>query len=68
MAVAGIALLLLIAGYFGAKLVALEGMAVVQLSALLLLTQKDMGPTFDGLKYLKYSLGIYPLSAIPYFN
>ena len=37
-AVAALSLLLFIAGYFGAKLIALECLAVVQLTALLVLT------------------------------
>lgn len=68
MAVSGLTLVLFIAGYFGAKLVAIEGVAVVQLSAILLLTQKDTAPTFDGLQYLKYSLGVYDLQSISYFH
>lgn len=68
MGVAAITLLLFVAGYFGGKLIALECIAVIQLSALLLLTQKNMGPSFDGLKYLKFSLGIFPIDAIPYFH
>lgn len=55
--VSGIALLLFLVGYFGAKLVALESIAVVQLSALLMVSLEDMSPPFGSLSYLSYSLG-----------
>jgi hypothetical protein len=60
--VAGVSLLFFIAGYFGGKLQSLEGIAVIQLAALLLVTLKDMGPTYVGLSNLGYSLGITPVS------
>jgi hypothetical protein len=65
--VAGASLLLFIFGYFGCKLQSLEGVAVVQLAALLLMTIKDMGPTYVGLKYLSYSLGITVLNQSKYY-
>lgn len=60
MAVAALSLLLFFAGYFGAKLPGLEGAAVVQLAALLLFTVDNTAPTYDGLKYLGWSLGATP--------
>lgn len=57
MAVGAASLFLLAAGYFGAKLAALEAIAVVQLSALLLLTVDNSATTYDGLKYLSWSMG-----------
>ena len=54
------ALLIFFAGYFGAKLPALEGVAVVQLAALLLFTVDNTAPTYQGLKYLGWSLGATP--------
>ena len=44
--VAGASLLLLAIGYFGSKLQSIEGIAVVQVAALLLMTLENMGPTY----------------------
>jgi len=52
-----ISLLLFVAGYFGAKLIALECVATVQLSSLMLFTLKDVNPTFYALHFLGISLG-----------
>lgn len=46
MAVAAMAVVMLLVGYFGCKLQSLEAIAVVQVSALLVMTVKDTGPTF----------------------
>lgn len=54
-----ISILQFAAGYFGAKLIALECAAVSQISALLLITLKEMTPTFNSLRPLSYSLGFY---------
>jgi len=61
MAVAILSLLLFTAGYFVAKLTALECLAVVQVTALLLLTQQNMSPSFAELKYLGTALGLTTL-------
>jgi hypothetical protein len=65
LAITGLSLLIFFIGYFGAKLQGLEGTAVVQLAALLLLTLKDVSPAYVGLKRLGYSLGITPLFFSP---
>ena len=57
-AVAAVSLLMMIFGYFGCKLQSLEGVAVVQVSALLLMTLENTGPTFEALSDLSYSLGV----------
>ena len=44
--VAGASLLLFAIGYFGSKLQSIEGIAVVQVAALLLMTLENMGPTY----------------------
>jgi hypothetical protein len=44
--IAALSLILFVAGYFGAKLTAIECLGVVQVSALLLLTLKNMSPSF----------------------
>ena len=61
MGVAAVSLLLLAAGYFGSKLQSLEAIAVVQVTALLLLTVENTGPTYEGLSNLSYSLGVTAL-------
>ena len=58
MAVAGVSLVLLLVGYFGSKLQSFEGVAVVQVAALLLISMSEMGPTYSGLLNLTPSLGI----------
>jgi hypothetical protein len=60
--VAVLSLLLFATGYFGCKLQSLEGVAVVQLAALLLFALRDMGPSYVGLSNLGFSLGISVLS------
>lgn len=67
MAVAVLSVLLFAAGYFGAKLQALEAVAVVQISALLLFTADNTGPTYNGLQYLGWSLGATPFLRSTYF-
>ena len=62
-----VSLLLFAAGYFGAKLPALEGIAVVQLAALLLFTVDNTAPTYDGLKYLGWALGATTIFRKQYF-
>ncbi len=57
MVVTAVSILMFVAGYFGAKLPALEGIAVVQLAALLLFSVDNTAPTYEGLKYLGLSLG-----------
>jgi hypothetical protein len=59
--VVGASVLFFLTGYFGGKLQSLEGIAVVQLAALLLVTLKNMGPTFAEFSHLRYSLGITPI-------
>jgi hypothetical protein len=59
-AISVLSLLLFCLGYFGAKLPALEGIAVVQLSSLLLVSVDSTAPTFNGLTYLSWSLGATP--------
>lgn len=54
---AAAALLLFLLGYLGAKLVALESIAIFQLVALLQYTLSDMTPTFDQLLPLRLTLG-----------
>jgi hypothetical protein len=49
---------MLVVGYFGCKLQSIEGIAVIQIAALLLMTVENMGPTYSGLKILGVSLGI----------
>jgi hypothetical protein len=62
-----ISLLLFVAGYFGAKLIALECVATVQLSSLLLFTLQKVNPTFHALHFLGISLGrTYSQSAYSY--
>ena len=60
-AVSALSLLLFVAGYFGAKLIAIECIAVVQLSAMLLFSLENMPPTFAALKPLTLSMGLTPL-------
>lgn len=60
-AIAVLAYLLFFVGYFGAKLVAIECIAVVQLSGMLLFSLKNMGPTMAALDPLSLSLGLIPL-------
>ena len=67
LAVSAFSLLLFGAGYFGSKLQSLEAVAVVQVSALLLVTQEDMGPAFEGLRSLRLSMGLTPLSEDEYY-
>lgn len=67
MAVSALSLLLFAIGYAGAKLQGLEGVAVVQLAALLLLTVDKTGPTYAGLQYLGWSLGATPVARDQYF-
>jgi hypothetical protein len=52
-----VSLLLFVAGYFEAKLIALECAATVQLSSLLLFTLQKVNPTFHALHFLGISLG-----------
>jgi hypothetical protein len=59
--VAALSLLLFFGGYLGGKLIAIECLAVVQLSGLLLLTQDNMPPTIAALKPLTVSMGLTPL-------
>jgi hypothetical protein len=65
--VAGAAVLMLMAGYFGCKLQSLEGVAVVQVAALLLMSVEDMGPTFSGLARLNISLGVTAFTLSSYY-
>ena len=67
MIVSAVTLLMLIAGYFGCKLQSLEAAAVVQVSALLLMTLEDSGPTFAALSDLSYPLGITVLVKDEYY-
>ncbi len=67
MAVGVVSLLIFAAGYFGAKLPALEGIAVVQLAALLLFTVDNTAPTYEGLKYLGWALGATTIFRKQYF-
>lgn len=60
--VAGASLVLFTIGYFGSKLQSIEGIAVVQVAALLLMTLDNMGPTYENLTNLTYSLGITPIT------
>ena len=62
-----ISLLLFALGYFGCKLQSLEAVTVVQLSGLLLVSIENIGPTFNGLKYLSLSLGITSLTQDEYY-
>lgn len=59
-----VALLLLLAGYFGGKLIALEHLAVLQIVGLSMVSVHEASPTFAGLRSLRLSLGIVPL--LPY--
>lgn len=59
-----VALLLLLAGYFGGKLIVLEHLAVLQIVSLSMVSVHDASPTFSGLRSLRLSLGIIPL--LPY--
>jgi hypothetical protein len=61
----GVALLFFLAGNLGAKLAALESIAVFQLAALLQFNLSSMTPTFAALAPLAYSLGFTPLLAQP---
>ena len=65
--ISAFSLLLFGAGYFGSKLQSIEAVAVVQVSALLLVTQENMGPAFEGLRSLRYSMGLTPLSEGQYY-
>lgn len=56
--VAILSVLVFFLGYFGAKIIAIECVAVTQVAALLLMTLEDLGPTFYSLRYLDVSLGI----------
>jgi hypothetical protein len=59
------ALVMFIIGYFGAKLVALEFAAIVQITFLALITQTNVSPNFESLKGLKLGFGFnafYPYS------
>jgi len=67
MIVSAVTLLMLIVGYFGCKLQSLEAAAVVQVSALLLMTLEDSGPTFAALSDLSYPLGITVLVKDEYY-
>ena len=58
---------MLVVGYFGCKLQIIEGIAVIQVTALLLMTVQDMGPTFSGFKILSISLGITPIFHDSYY-
>jgi len=49
-------------GYFGGKLIAIECLAVVQLSGMLLLALKNMKPAMAALYPLAVSMGLIPLS------
>ena len=53
-----LSLLIFFLGYFGAKIIAIECVAVTQVAALLTVTLEDVNPTFDSLRYLDLSLGI----------
>jgi hypothetical protein len=66
--VTGASLLLFLTGYFGCKLQSLECVAVVQLAALLLVTLKDLGSTYVGLRHLSFSLGIVVPSQEKYYH
>lgn len=55
---AALAILFFLIGNFGAKLMALEGIAVFQLVALLQFSLSEMTPTFDSLFPLSSTLGI----------
>jgi hypothetical protein len=55
------ALVLFIVGFFGAKIVALEFAAVVQVTFLALVTQISVSPSFESLKGLKLSFGFNTL-------
>lgn len=56
-----LALLLYFVGFFGVKLIALESIAVFQLSALLTVSLQPMAPAISGLTYLRISMGVIPL-------
>ena len=60
-AISALSYLLFFVGYFGAKLVAIECLAVVQLSGMLLFSLKNMNPTVAALEPLSLSLGLVPL-------
>ena len=60
-AITALVCLLFFVGYFGAKLVALECLAVIQLSGMLLFSLKNMNPTMAALEPLSLSLGLIPL-------
>jgi hypothetical protein len=51
------AFLLFLCGYLGAKLIALECVAVVQLSYISLVSLKNIAPPFHALWHLRYSFG-----------
>ena len=55
---AALAILFFVLGNCGAKLAALEAVAVFQVSALLQFTLSEMSPTFDSLFPLSATLGI----------
>lgn len=59
-----ISLLLMLAGYFGGKLIVLEHLAVLQIVGLCMVSAHDASPAFAGLRSLRLSLGIIPL--LPY--
>jgi hypothetical protein len=65
--VAILSILLFFFGYLGAKLTALECLATVQLSVILLLSLKDIPAAFGQLKYLNYALGVTPIFYQSYF-
>jgi hypothetical protein len=56
----GVGLLFFLVGNFGAKLMALECMAVFQLAALLQFNVHNLTPTSAALQPLSYSLGFSP--------
>lgn len=60
-AITALVYLLFFLGYFGAKLIAIECIAVIQLSGMLLFSLKNMNPTMAALEPLSLSLGLVPL-------
>jgi hypothetical protein len=60
-AITALVFLLFFVGYFGAKLVAIECLAVIQLSGMLLFSFKNMNPSMAALQPLSLSLGLIPL-------